>query len=108
MIPTSELQQRLAHVEETIHRTAQVCQSESAVSMDLKDSIQQLDQQSERIRDLVLSPDEKEIRQVVDQLEELGDRARDACVQDDKIDSGLKSSVLQVHRELSDLKRALH
>lgn len=109
MMQKNELQQRFNQVEQTIHQAAQRCQSTQTVPMDLKDSIQRLDQQAIHARSIMQSQDEEQILQCVDDLEELGDRARDACEQSSgNLDGELKSAVMQAHRELSDLKHQLH
>lgn len=106
---SSEIQQRFSHVENTIHQAAQRCQSDQTVPMDLKDCIQQLDQKASQARTTLQSQDENQIRQCVDDLEELGDRAKDACEQSQgNVDNELKSAIMQAHRELSDLKHQLH
>jgi regulator of replication initiation timing len=109
MMQKNELQQRFNQVEQTIHQAAQRCQSAQTVPMDLKDSIQRLDQQAIHARNIMQSQDDEQIRQCVDDLEELGDRARDACEQSSgNLDGELKNAVMQAHRELSDLKHQLH
>lgn len=105
----NELQQRFSHVENTIHQAAQRCQSAQAISMDLKDCIQQLDQRASQATNVMQSQDENQIRQCVDELEQLGDRARDACEHSSgNIDNELRTAIMQAHRELSDLKHQLH
>ena len=109
MLQSAEIQQRFNHIEQTIHEAAQACQSATAVPMELKDCIQQLDQRSEQARSILQqSQDEDLIRQCVDDLEKLGDRAKAACEQADNVDDELKTAVMQAHRELSDLKHQLH
>lgn len=109
MMQKNELQQRFNQVEQTIHQAAQRCQAAQTVPMDLKDSIQRLDQQAIHARDILQSQDDNQIRQCVDDLEQLGDRARDACEHSaGNLDDELKSAVMQAHRELSDLKHQLH
>jgi chromosome segregation ATPase len=105
---TSEVQQRFSQVENSVHQAAQQCQSASAVPMDLKDSIQQLDQRTNEARQMIQSQDENQIRQCVDELEQLGDRAKDACEQSNSVDGNLRNAVMQAHRELSELKHQLH
>lgn len=105
----NELQQRFSRVENTVHQMAQRCQQAQAVPMDLKDCIQQLDQQTSQAKSIMQSQDENRIRQCVDNLEELGDRAKDACEHSQgNLDGELKSAIMQTHRELSDLKHQLH
>lgn len=109
MMQSNELQQRFSQVEKSIHQAAQRCQTAQAVPMDLKDCLQQLDQQAIRARNMMQSQDENQIRQCVDDLEQLGDRAKDACEQSSgNLDNELKNAVMQAHRELSDLKHQLH
>lgn len=108
MMRANELQQRFSQVEKTIHQVAQRCQSATSVPMDLKDSIQQLDQRTMQAKDMMQSQDENEIRQCIDELEQMGDRARDACEHSGSVDNELRSAVMQAHRELSELKHQLH
>lgn len=108
MMNTSEIQQRFSQVENTIHEAAQRCQATVTVPMDLKDSLQQLDQMTAQAQQAMQSQDENRIRQCVDDLEELGDRARDACEQSGNLDGELRNAVMQAHRELSELKHQLH
>jgi hypothetical protein len=109
MMQTSEIQQRFSQIENTIHHAAQCAQSASGVSMDLKDCVQQLDQKATQARSIMQSQDESQIRQCVDDLEQMGDRARDACEQSTgNVDGELKTAVMQAHRELSNLKHQLH
>ena len=52
--------------------------------------------------------DDARIRQAVDQMESLGDRAKRACGTASSVTPEMKSAVLKVHDELSDLKHQLH
>lgn len=104
----NEIQQRFSQVENTVHHAAECCQSITSLPMDLKDSIQQLDQRMMQARNTIQSQDENQIRQCIDDLEELGDRAKDACEHSPNLDGELRSTVMQAHRELSDLKHQLH
>lgn len=109
MMQSTEIQQRFNHIEQTIHRASRACQSANAVPTDLQDCIQQLDQRSEQARNIMQQPEnESRIRQCVEDLERLGDRAKAACEQADQVDGNLKTAVMQVHQELSDLKHQLH
>jgi len=104
-----EIQQRFNQIESTIHHAAKRCETAQAVPMDLKDSLQQLDQMAVHARNILQSQDENQIRQCVDELEELGDRAKDACEHSmGNLDGELQTAVMQAHRELSDLKHQLH
>jgi hypothetical protein len=48
------------------------------------------------------------MRECIESLEELGDRAERACEQAGNVDGELKRAVSTMHSELSDLKRQLH
>jgi len=108
MMRTNEIQQRFSHIEQTIHQAARACEQASGVPMDVKDCIQQMDQQTSQAKQTMQSQDENRIRECVDNLEQLGDRAKDACERAGKVDQKLKDAVMQAHNELSDLKHQLH
>ena len=110
MMQANELQQRLVHVESTIHEAARRCESAQAIPMDIKNCMQELDQRIGQARNMVQSAqDEQQVRQCVDDLEQLGDRAKDACEHSKgNLDDELKNAIMQAHRELSDLKHQLH
>lgn len=108
MMQANEIKQRIGHIERSIHQAAQACASDSSVPQDLKKCVDQMDQQSLQAEQIMQSHDETRIRRYVDQLEELGDRARTACQTAGKVNNQLKSAVMQAHSELSTLKHQLH
>lgn len=109
MMQFNEIQQRFSRIEQTIHQAAAACESATGVPMDLKDSVQQLEQKTNQARSMMQQPgDEESLRQCVNDLEQLGDKARDACQQAPRVDEELKNVVMQAHRELSDFKHQLH
>jgi hypothetical protein len=110
MLQMNEIQQRFNHVEQTIHQAARACQSSTRLPMDLKDCIQKLEDESQHARQMIQQGrDENQVRQCIDDLEQLGDRAKDACEHSTAaIDDSVKTAVMQAHRELSDLKHQLH
>jgi len=110
MMKADEVRQRFSQIEQTIHQASQACErAGSGVSVDLKNCIQQLDQQSTQARQqLQNAKDDQSIIQCVDQLEDLGDKAKAACEKGSNVDQQLKSAVLQAHQELSQLKHQLH
>jgi DNA-binding ferritin-like protein len=109
MMRANEIQQRLNHIESTIHQVAERCRSINTLPMDLKDSIQQLDQRAVQTHSMLeRSQDENQMMQCVDDLEELGDRAKEACEHSSNVDRDLREAIMQAHRELSDLKHQLH
>ena len=110
MMQADEVRQRFSKIEQTIHQASQACErAGSGVPSDLKNSIQQLDQQSSQARQQLQSAkNDQEIIQCVDKLEDLGDKAKAACEKGGNVDQQLKNAVLQAHQELSQLKHQLH
>lgn len=110
MMQAEEVRKRFNQIEQTIHQASQACErAGNGVPMDLKNCIQQLDQQSTQARQqLQNAKDEQSIIQCVDQLEDLGDKAKAACEKGGNVDQQLKNAVLQAHQELSQLKHQLH
>jgi len=109
MMQIQDLQKRMNHVGQTIHHAAEVCNATSDVPTDLKQCIQEMDQQSEQATQMMQqTQDEDTVIDCVERLEELSDQARDACEQAGDIDGELRTAVMQAHQELSDLKKQLH
>jgi uncharacterized protein YciW len=110
MMQMNEIRQRFNQVDQTVHQAAQACERSASLPMDLKNSLQRLEQQTEKARELIAqTQDENQVRQCIDQLEDIGDEARDACERSGKaVDDSVKNAVMQAHRELSDLKHQLH
>lgn len=108
MLQENEVARRFGAIEQAIGQAAQLCGSAQEMPMDLKDCINQLDQQKASVRQAIESHDEARIRQAVDNMESLGDRAKRACGTAAHLTPEVKSAVLKVHDELSDLKHQLH
>lgn len=108
MMQTNEIKQRFSMIEQAIGQAAQACSAERDVPSELRDCIQKLDRQSDLAKEVVQSDDQMRIRKVVDDLEQLGDRAKQVCGSGAKLTQQMKSAVLRVHDELSRLKHQLH
>jgi len=108
MLQASEIQKRFTHLEQTIGKASQACHADTTLPKDLMDCVNQLDKQSATATKIAKSKDENRIRQWVDDLEQVGDRAEQACQRATKVDAKVKSAVTSVHAELSDLKKQLH
>jgi methyl-accepting chemotaxis protein len=105
----NEIRQRVVDVEQSIHRASQACQNDASVPQQLKQYVRELDQQSVQVKKLVQKEqDESRIRQSIDDLEALGDRAKQACEQSANVTQEVKKAVLEAHDELSRLKHQLH
>lgn len=105
----NEIQKRFQQIDQAVHQAAQACERFDNLPMDLKDSLQRLEQQTEKARDLMgKTQDENQVRQCIDQLEGIGDQAKTACERSRNVDTSVKDAVMQAHRQLSDLKHQLH
>ncbi len=108
MMQANEIQQRFSRIEQTIGQASQACSSASDVPQDLKQCITELDRQTGQARQVMQSQDQDRMISCVDDLEELGDRAKAACEQASNVDDSVRDAVMQAHQELSDLKHQLH
>ena len=106
---SSQIKQQFDQVERSVQQAARACAANSNVPQDLKQCITQLDQQTSEAKPVMQSQDQGRMRECVDELEELGDRAKMACQQSgSSVNDELKSAVMQAHSGLSTLKHQLH
>ena len=104
----SEIKKRVVNVEHTIHKTAEICEQDHSAPEQLKQVINQLNQQSTQGKQIIQDThDESRVRQYISELESLGDSAKLAC-DTGKVSPELRSAVMQAHNELRDLKHELH
>ncbi|MBF6992571.1 MULTISPECIES: hypothetical protein [Cupriavidus] len=108
MLQASEMQQRFSHLQQTISETSRTCHAEAAIPPDLMNWVDELDKECKSASKVMSSKDEDRIRQWVDDLERIGDRADRACQQAGGLDAKVKDAVSSMHSELADLKRQLH
>lgn len=108
MMQMSEIQQQFKNIEQTVGQASQACQSSADVPSSLKECISELNRQTGQASQILQSQDEDQIIACVDDLEELGDRAKYACEQAPDVDENVRDAVMQAHRELSDLKQRMH
>ena len=108
MLQANEIQRRFSSVEQAIGQASQACSAERNVPGELRDCIERLDKQADMAKDVIQSNDENRIRQMVDDLEQLGDRAKRVCSSGADLTPQMKSAVNHMHHELSALKHQLH
>ncbi|WP_296001883.1 hypothetical protein [Rugamonas sp.] len=108
MLQANEIQRRFHSVEQAIGQAAQACSAERDVPSELRDCIQRLDRQSDLVRQVIQTRDEPRIRKMVDDLEQLGDRAKRVCASGATLTPQMRSAVLHMHDELSELKHQVH
>lgn len=108
MLQAKEIQQRLNSVELAIGQASQALSAEPNIPGELRDCIQRLDKQSDLVQEVIQSRDAMRIRKMVDDMEDLGDRAKKVCSSSANLTPQIKNAVMRVHDELSDLKHQLH
>jgi hypothetical protein len=108
MLQASEIQSRFTHLQQTVSEASRTCHADAAIPPDLMNCVDELDKECKSAAKVMSSRDEDRIRQWVDDLERIGDRAERACQQAGGLDASTKDAVSSMHSELSDLKRQLH
>ena len=108
MLQASEIQTRFTHLQQTVSEASRMCHGDATLPKDLMTWMDELDKECKSATKAVSSKDEDRIRQCVDDLERIGDRAERACQQAGGLDAKIKDAVTSMHSELSDLKRQLH
>ena len=108
MLQANEIQRRFFIVERAIGEAAQACSAERDVPSELRDCIQRLDKQSDLAKEAIQSKDELRIRKAVEDLGQLGDRAKRVCTSVPRLTPQMRSAVLHMHGELTELQHQLH
>ncbi|WP_432260390.1 hypothetical protein [Cupriavidus sp. TMH.W2] len=108
MLQASEMQQRFSHLQQTISEASRTCHADARIPQDLMNWVDELDKECKSASKVASSKDQDRIRQWVDDLERIGDRADRACQQAGGLDAKIKDAVSSMHSELADLKRQLH
>jgi phage-related protein len=108
MLQTSEIQKRFTHLQQTISEASRTMHADSSTPQDLMNWMDELEKECSSASKVMASSDEDRIRQCVDDLERIGDRAERACEKAGNVDAKVKDAVNSMHSELSDLKRQLH
>ncbi|AXF05488.1 hypothetical protein [Paraburkholderia hospita] len=108
MLQASEIQKRFTHLQQTISDASRTCHADKTIPADLMNRMDELDKECKSAKKVMASNDGDRIRQCVDDLERIGDRAERACQQVGSLDARIKDAVSTMHSELTDLKRQFH
>jgi hypothetical protein len=100
----SEVHQRLIFIDRTICHAARACYFDTSVPTELRDFVYQLGVQSTEVRQALRSDNEAIVRQSVENLAQLSDRAQNAIRPADDVNYDVKSAVILAHIEVSALK----
>jgi hypothetical protein len=103
-----QVKNEFPRIEQVIDNAAQKCQLTSGLPDELRQSLAELDQESDRAKAMLMEEQNgNRIVQCIDRLEKLGDRAMQAC-NGAGVDPELQRAVKEAHDALSDLKHRLH
>jgi len=108
MLQASEIQKRFTHLQHTVSETSKAVHGDSTIPKDLMTCMDELDKECKSAKKVMSSRNEGRIRQCVDDLERIGDRAERACREADGLNNRVKDAVSSMHLELAELKGEMH
>lgn len=101
---------QLPNIDKHARNAAQLCHDSRGVPDDLVSCIDELEREAGQVaamaNDEQMEP--KTLIERVDHMEELGDRAMQACRQASPVDEQVQQAVETVHGAISELKHRLH
>ncbi|HEX8606919.1 MAG TPA: hypothetical protein VF774_30040 [Pseudoduganella sp.] len=103
-----EIRSRLNSIQLAVGQAAQALSAERNLPGELRDYIQKLDRQSDRIGEILALRDPARVVKLVADMELLGARARRVCTSGLPLSGQMKSAVNLMHNELIDFKQHLH
>jgi len=103
-----EIRSRLSSLQLAVGQAAQALSAERNLPGELRDYIQKLDRQSDRITEILAMRDRSRIVKLINDMEILGARARRVCTSGLPLSGQMKSAVNHMHNELIDFKHHLH
>ncbi len=106
----SQVKQRIDRVEQCADEAERAMQTGS-VPGDLRQSVDAMHQQARQMQQACNSQqqqgDQSGLREMVNQLEQCGDRAMQACRNAGSVDPQLQQAVQRAHQEASNLKKEI-
>ena len=106
----NEIKQRIDRVEECTDEAKRSVQAGS-VPNELRESVDQMHQQARQAKQEAGSQqqqgDSSRLRDVVNQLEQAGDRAMQACKNAGNVDPQVQQAIQRAHQEASQLKKQI-
>ncbi|TWI51592.1 hypothetical protein IP92_00579 [Pseudoduganella flava] len=103
-----EIRSRLSSIQFAVGQAAQALSAERHLPGELRDYIQKLDRQSDRITEILALRDQARIVKLVQDMELLGARACRVCSSGLPLSGQMKSAVSRMHDELVAFKQHLH
>jgi ABC-type transporter Mla subunit MlaD len=109
IMQTQLAKQQLPQIDQHVRNAAQLCQTSDNVPDALRECIGELERETGEAAAMVTNEqDDQHILDCVDHLEELGDRAMQACRQAGNLDTQVQKAVQTAHGAISELKHRLH
>jgi len=104
-----QVKEQLSQVEQCIHNAAQTCQLSEDAPNQLRHYLSELEQESDHAKEVVeQAQDDGEIKQCVDKMAKIGDRAMQTFSQNNYVDDQVQMAVRQARKAISTLKQQLH
>lgn len=104
-----QVKDRFSQVEQCIHNAAQTCEQSGDAPDQLRNCLAELEHESHHTRELVeQTQDGGEIKQCVDKMAKIGDRALQVFGGGNYVDDQLQVAVRQARKAISALKQTLH
>lgn len=108
----TQVRDSFSQVEQCIHNAAQTCQQSSDAPAQLRNCLSELEHESHHAREVVDHAQDAEgdgeIRQCVDKMAKIGDRALQTFGQGGYVDDQVQLAVRQARKAISMLKQQLH
>jgi len=112
-----EIHMQMTEVKDSLDRIEQ-CTDQAQAAMrqakqtpdELRRCVDQMHAQAREVRDMAQrSTDQGQLTSSIDQLEQTGDQAKQACRRGGaSVDAQLQSAVMQAHDQISNLKKQMH
>ena len=106
-VQREEIQERLGFIDRTIYHAMRACHSDSNVPDELRGYVRELGQRSSQAQRALESSDDGDIRQTVDDLARISDKAQNTIHPADAMNYDVRSAVILAHIELSALRSQL-
>jgi hypothetical protein len=103
-VHSEEVRQRLSFIDRTIVHAARACRRDGCVSQELRNYVDQMGRQAIRAQRALQARDEHRVRESVEDLARLSDRAQNVIHPADGMTYELKSAVILTHIELLALR----
>lgn len=104
----SQVKSEFPSIKRSVDQAAQLCQTSNDVPENVRGALEQLNRQASEVsRFLEQETNDEKILQCIDELEELGDQAKNAC-RSSQVNEQVAEAVVKAHDAISDLQRRLH